>query len=143
MITTSDLTWMRQTENQAMSSVAYVYKLTYTESALGATFEQWILDTTTIADVWPIKQGMERSSGNQEISNGEFYISLPYDTAVSVQDVIKIDNVTYEVTFVPLAQSWLTNLRVEARNYNGSNKFEVEPEASILMTEDATFLTGE
>ena len=26
----------------------------------------------------------------------------------------------YDVTFVPLQQSWLTNLRVEARNYNGS-----------------------
>ena len=49
---------------------------------------------------------------------GEYYISLPYNANITVTDIIDVDGKTYEVTFVPQDVTWLTNLRVEAKNYN-------------------------
>lgn len=77
----------------------------------------------TPCDIWPISRNdREKSGKNQEISEGQFYISLPYNASVDVADIMDIDGKTYEITFVPADQSWLTNLRVEARNYNLSIK---------------------
>ena len=118
MITSSELAWMRATENQAMASTAIILKPYYQESALGDTTEVWSIVGTVACDLWPIKQATERSTGNQEVSKGEFYISVPYNTDVSVTDVLSIDEINYQVTFVPKLQSWLTNQRVEAYNYN-------------------------
>ena len=118
MITTSELTWMRTTEEQAMSSTVVIYTPIYTAGALGNTVQTWVASGTVACDIWPINSS-ERSSGNQEISQGMFYVSVPYNTSVTVESRLVINSITYEVTFVPLQQSWLTNLRIEARNYNG------------------------
>jgi len=121
VLTASDLTWMRATEELAMSSTAVILSPSYTEGAFGDTLESWLIAGTVQADVWPIaKNDREKSSGNQDLSKGEYYISVPFDSAVTVENKLVVDNLLYEVTFVPLQQSWLTNLRCEARNYNGS-----------------------
>ena len=120
MITSTELAWMRSTEEQAMSSTAVIYTPIYTAGALGNTVQTWVASGTVACDIWPIaKNDREKTSGNQELSKGEFYISVPYNTTVSVNDQLTIDGITYQITFVPLNQSWLTNIRVEARNYNG------------------------
>ena len=120
MITYTELAWMRATENQAMSSVATILSPSYSNTALGLQEESWTNVGTVSCDIWPIaKNDREKSTGNQEISKGEFYISVPFNTSVTVENRLVIDSKTYEVTFVPLNQSWLTNLRLEARNYNG------------------------
>ncbi|RTK96548.1 MAG: hypothetical protein EKK64_03700 [Neisseriaceae bacterium] len=120
MITSTELAWMIETENQAMSSTAIIKTPSYTSGALGEQIQAWTAIGTVACDIWPIaKNDREKSSGNQELSKGEFYISVPYNTAVSVTDQIVIDGITYQITFVPKSQSWLTNLRLEARNYNG------------------------
>lgn len=120
LLSSTDLSWMRSTEEQAMSSTAIIQAPTYTSGAFGSVIQSYIAVGTVTCDIWPIsKNDREKSSGNQEISKGEFYISVPYNTSVTVENRLVIDSKTYEVTFVPLSQSWLTNLRVEARNYNG------------------------
>lgn len=121
MITSSDLAWMRSTEELAMTSTAIIKSPQYTNGAFGSVIESYVATGTVACDIWPIaRNDREKSSGNQELSKGEFYISVPYSTTITVEDRLKIDNVTYEVTFVPVGQSWLTNLRLEARNYNGA-----------------------
>lgn len=111
---------MRITENQAMSSVATILSPSYSNTALGLQEESWTNAGTVSCDIWPIaKNEREKSSGNQEISKGEFYISVPYNTDVSIEDKVVISDVIYDITFVPINQSWLTNLRLEARNFNG------------------------
>mgnify|MGYP003426296272 FL=1 len=119
MITSSELAWMRATENQAMASTAIIQAPNYTSGALGSVLQSYVAVGTVSCDIWPIKAS-EKSSSNQEISQGDFYISVPYNTSVTVENRLVIDSKTYEVTFVPLSQSWLTNLRLEARNYNGA-----------------------
>lgn len=121
MLTASELAWMRTTENQAMASTAIIKSPQYSSGAFGSVLESYQPSGTVVCDIWPIaKNDREKSSGNQELSKGEFYISVPYNTNVTVNDQITIDNVTYQITFVPISQSWLTNLRLEARNYNGA-----------------------
>lgn len=119
MLTSSELTWMRTTEEQAMSSTAIILSPYYTAGALGDTVESWLVAGTVNCDIWPINSS-EQSSGNQEIAEGQFYIAFPYSTSLTVENKVTVDNILYDVTFVPLQQSWLTNLRCEARNYNGS-----------------------
>jgi head-tail adaptor len=120
MLTSAELAWMIDTENQAMASTAIIQSPVYTSGTFGSVLQSYSNVGTVSCDIWPIKQGVERSSGNQELSQGEFYISVPYNTSVTVQNRLVIDSKIYEVTFVPLSQSWLTNLRIEARNYNGA-----------------------
>lgn len=111
---------MIATENQAMASTAIIKSPQYSAGAFGSVIESYQPSGTVVCDIWPIaKNDRERSSGNQELSKGEFYISVPYNTTVSVTDQLVIDGITYQITFVPKLQSWLTNLRLEARNYNG------------------------
>lgn len=120
MITNSDLTWMRATEELAMSSTAIIKSPQYSAGAFGSVLESYVATGTVSCDIWPIaKNDREKSFGNQELSKGEFYISVPYSTSVTITDQLVIDGITYQVTFVPKLQSWLTNLKLEARNYNG------------------------
>lgn len=151
MLTTSDLTYMRDTENTAMASAGIVYRATFTSSPLGNQTEAWsqvnqsqqfplstylqallmesnyfiLLESVpediyvTPCDIWPISRfNREKHGDTQEISMGEYYISLPYNANIGVADIIDVDGKTYEVTFVPEDVTWLTNLRVEAKNYN-------------------------
>lgn len=120
MLTSTELAWMRSTENQAMASTAIILSPNYEDSALGETVETWLIAGTVNCDIWPFNPEKEKSSGNQEISEGRFYISFPSDTSLTVENKVTVDNVIYDITFSPLQQSWLTNLRCEARNYNGS-----------------------
>lgn len=121
MLSSSELAWMIATENQAMSSTAIIKSPQYSSGAFGSVLESYVTTGTVACDIWPISRfDREKSSGNQELSKGEFYVSVPYNTSVTVTDQLVIDNITYQVTFVPLAQSWLTNLRLEVRNYNGA-----------------------
>ena len=141
MLSAFDLQFMIATENQAMSSTATIYRPTTSAGALGNTIEQWVNVGTCSCDIWPInKNNRERSSGNQELALGEFFISVPYNTDVQVIDVLEIDNKTYEVTFVPLGQSWLTNLRLEARNYNNQSLFTNYIEPNFLALENNIIL---
>jgi hypothetical protein len=112
---------MRATENLAMSSTVVIKSPQYSSGAFGSVLENYVASGTTLCDIWPIPRfDREKSSGNQDLSKGEFYVSVPYNTTVSVTDQLVIDDITYQVTFVPKAQSWLTNLRLEVRNYNGA-----------------------
>ena len=121
MLTSSDLAFMIDTENLAMSSVANIYRVVYTDSALGQQTETWSNLGTVNCDIWPITRNKEESSsGNQELSEGMFYISFPHNTDVDVTDKVQIGTVTYDIIFVPIDQSWMTNKRCEARNYNNS-----------------------
>jgi len=136
-----DFQFMIATENQAMSSTATIYRPTTSPGALGNTIEQWVNVGTCSCDIWPInKNNPERSSGNQELALGEFFISVPYNTDVQLIDVLEIDSKTYEVTFVPLGQSWLTNLRLEARNYNNQSLFTNYIEPNFLALENNIIL---
>lgn len=123
LLSNADLVYMRDTENQAMSSTAVIFSPSFSSGVLGNQIESWIATGTVSCDIWPLTRNKdERSSGNQELSEGEYYISVPYNTVVSVKDLIEIDNISYEITFVPKAMSWLTSLRLEARNYNNQTK---------------------
>lgn len=110
---------MIATENQAMSSTASITRPSYTEGALGNQLETWVAVGTVSCDIWPITRNKEeKSSGNQELAEGLYYISFPFDTDVRVTDKATISNVSYDIVFVPVSQSWMTNKRCEASNFN-------------------------
>lgn len=133
---------MRETELLAMSSTATIFKPIYNETALGSQEEVWINYGQTICDVWPITQsGNEQSSGNQEIAEKRYYISVPYNVAINVADKLQIDSIMYDVTFVPIDQSWLTNKRLEARNYN--NAINVSGIDGVITLESGSLIISE
>lgn len=132
---------MRATELQAMSSTGDVFRAVYTETALGNQSESWSNVGTIECDIWPIsRQGNEESSGNQELAEKHYYISVPYDADVQVSDNIRIDEILYQITFVPKHQSWMTNKRLEARNYNNSMAEQI---TGFVLLENSEYVLTE
>ena len=141
MLTSFDLAFMRETESLAMSSTGDVYRAVYSETALGSQSETWSNVGTVQCDVWPIsRQGNEESSGNQELAEKNYYISVPYNADVQVSDNIRIDGILYQITFVPKLQSWLTNKRLEARNYNNSMTEQI---TGFILLENSEYILTE
>ncbi len=123
LLTTTDLAYMRATELGAMASTATKYRATFSSGTLGSTSETWSSIGTCQCDIWPISRNTrERNRDSQEISLGEFYISIPYNEDIALEDVLVISGVSYQITFIPKLMSWLTNLRLEAKNYNNELK---------------------
>lgn len=132
---------MRTTEEQAMSSTGDVFRAVYTETALGNQSESWSNVGTVECDIWPIsRQGNEESSGNQELAEKHYYISVPYNADVQVSDNIRIDGILYQIIFVPQYQSWLTNRRLEARNYNNAMTEQIQ---GFFLLENSDYLLTE
>ena len=114
-------TWTQVDQVNQFPLSQYIYAILLESTYLLLLESSPDLDSVfvTSCDVWPISRNDREMTGKaQEISEGSFYISLPYNATIDVADIIDIDGKTYEITFVPADMSWLTNLRVEARNYN-------------------------
>lgn len=123
LLSVDDLQYMRSVEITAMSSEATIYRPTFSSGILGNTTESWSSIGTCYCDIWPISRNTrERNRDSQEISLGEFYISVPYNEDITLEDVLVISGVSYQITFIPKLMSWLTNLRLEAKNYNNELK---------------------
>lgn len=115
---------MRATELEAMGSTATKYRPSFSQGVLGNTVETYSNVGTCQCDIWPIaRNNREKPRDSQEISIGEFYISVPYNQDIQLEDVLVIAGISYQITFIPKLMSWLTNLRLEAKNYN--NQLEV------------------
>lgn len=141
MLSTTDLAFMRETELLAMSSTGDVFRPVYTLTALGSQEESWSNVGSVQCDIWPIsRQGNEASSGNQELAEKHYYISVPYNADVQVSDNMRIDGILYQITFVPKLQSWLTNKRLEARNYNNSMTEQI---TGFVLLENSEYILTE
>lgn len=121
LLSSSDLSYMRSVEATAMPNNGEILKPVLSSTPLGNQEVTWSSYGTVACDVWPITRNVnEFYTGGIDIAEGMFYISVPYNTEITVEDIILIDSLYYQVTFVPKNVSWLTNLRIEAKNYNAS-----------------------
>lgn len=104
-----------------MSSTAVIERYTLTPDDMGGYTEAWAAVGTVICDLWPINKRGDResvSTGGQPISKADWFITVPFDTAITAKDRVVIDNRTFEVLFVPNFESWMTAKRVEAVTHN-------------------------
>jgi len=105
------------TELGALGSTAVKWRNTFGSSSLGNNAETWAIYGTCQCDIWPINNH-EQIRVSQDIGIGEYFISVPYNEDVTLADVLVINGISYQITFVPLYMTWLSNLRLEAKNYN-------------------------
>lgn len=117
MLTAAELAAMRTVEQSAMSSSAVIRRATNTPDGTGSFTEVLAPIGTVNCDVWAVSQ-RETVGGEQILSRGEWYITIPFGTDVKASDIIDVGSKSYEVTFVPSGASWQTALRVEANSYN-------------------------
>ena len=119
MLTSEDLEWMYETENNAMASTAKIYRLSQGMSILGPQDDSYTLSSTVACDLWAINVNAQMLDSNETIEVTQYYLSVPYDTDVRLSDVIVVDNAeSYSVLTVPDNETWLTNLRLRVKNYN-------------------------
>lgn len=112
---------MREIEEGAMSSTAVIERYTLTADGMGGNTEAWAVVGTVVCDLWPINKRGDRENTNaagQPISKADWFITVPYDTFVTAKDRIVVGSRSFEVTFVPNNESWVTALRVEAVAHN-------------------------
>jgi hypothetical protein len=119
LITAADLLYMQGVELEAMASTGTIYRLSYSTTPLGNQDEVWVSQGTVPCDVWAIGAGdVEKPSSGEQVAKSEYYISVPVSTNILAADIIDISSITYQITFVPKSQTWQTNIRLEAVNYN-------------------------
>lgn len=120
MLTAAELTAMQVVEESVQSSTAVIERYSLTADGMGGYSEAWSAVGTVTCDLWQVTRTDREKAGNgaQPIARGDWYITIPYDADVQAQDRITVDSRTFEVTFVPNSNSWLTALRCEAKSYN-------------------------
>lgn len=119
MLSAAELAAMRTVEQSAMSGTAVIRRATNTPDGTGSFTESLAAIGTVSCDVWAVSQRLnEAVGGDQILSRGDWYITIPYGTDVKATDIIDVGSKSYEVVFVPNGASWQTALRVEANSYN-------------------------
>lgn len=120
MLSAAELSDMRDTEESLMPDTAIIIKRrTLSADGFGGFNETWGTAGTVACHLWPANRALsEHVGGGQLISQGDWYIKVPFDTDVKAQDRIYISSRTFEVVWVPNNQSWSTALRVGANSFN-------------------------
>lgn len=118
-LTAAELTAMRTTEEEVMSSTCVVERATYAADGMGGRTETWAAVGTVTCDLYP--QGRlerEAAMGGQVISPSLWFVTVPTTASIIARDRLLIDSRTFEVTFVPNNADHLSALQVEAQAYN-------------------------
>ncbi len=120
MLSTSQLSQIRETRNGLMPGTAIIYRYALTADGMGGYSEAWAAAGTVDCYLWQISRTSmrERITGGQVTQTGDWYIEVPHDTVVTAKDWLEVSGRTYQVTFVPNGGSIMSGLRVEATALN-------------------------
>lgn len=120
MLTASELDAMRDIEESVMPGTAYILSYGTASDGMGGFTETWGTVGTAICDLWQINRRGDREqvAGNQITSQGDWFVTVPWDTVIDARNRVEIAGKTFEVTFVPKDSTWQSALRVEARLLN-------------------------
>lgn len=118
-LTAAELTAMRATEEEVMSSTCVIERATYAADGMGGRAETWAAVGTVACDLYPQDRiERENAMGGQVISPSLWFVTVPTTASIIARDRLLIESRTFEVTFVPNNADHLSALQVEAQAYN-------------------------
>jgi head-tail adaptor len=120
MLTTSDLSWMRDTQELIMPGTVVIERRTLTPNGMGGHTEVWAAVGTVIGRIYPRStrgQG-EVIGGAQVQSTMDWYGSMPFGTDVVAADRLLYQSRTWEVVRANNDEMWQSAVRVDLESLN-------------------------
>lgn len=96
MLTTDELTRMRDTAAAALPGTAYVLRGASADDGIGGRTDTWGTAGTVAVRLAP-RGGSEASRGGATLSEADSVASLPYGVDLKARDRLSIDGLSYEV----------------------------------------------
>jgi head-tail adaptor len=120
LLSTSDLSWMRDTQELAMPGTVVIERRTLTANGMGGHTEVWAAVGTVIGRIYPRStrgQG-EVIGGAQVQSTMDWYGTFPTGTDVIAADRLLYQSRTWEVARVNNDEMYQTSLRCDLETLN-------------------------
>lgn len=120
LLSSSDLAWMRDIQEQALPGSVVVQRKTYASDGMGGFSETWAAVGTVDGRIYPQRErGMaEGVAGAQVLSMTRWWATLPVGTDVLARDRLLYQSRTWEVVRVNNDEMWQTAVRCELEAYN-------------------------
>lgn len=127
MHSTDDLTFMRQTQTDALPGTAVIYSTLGTVSdGQGGFYDGTVAIGTVPARLYPRTNRIAQESaanGAQVISLTQWWITMPWDTTVDASHRISMDGRTWEIQSLNNDEHWRTAIRCQVNALNEENRF--------------------
>lgn len=115
MLTAADLSFMQDTQAEAMPYSVVIERYTFTPDGMGGQIEAWAAIGTVLGRIYPQQQRStnEMVGGAQTLSLTQWYGTLPVGTDVKAQDRLVYGSKSWEVSSVNNGEMWQTAIRLE------------------------------
>lgn len=115
MLTTADLTFMRDTQETAMPGTVVISRVTLVSDGQGGMYETWAGAGTVTGRIYPqtSRTGGESLGGDSPHSHTTWWATLPVGTDVSPRDRLVYSGRSWEVLTTNHDEMWITSIRCE------------------------------
>ncbi len=124
MLTAADLTFMQETQDEALPGTVVIQRYALTSDGMGGQYETWAAAGTAIGRIYivPSRAQNEPIGGAQVHSHARWVGTFPIGTDVVAQDRLAYNGRTWEVTSTNNDQMWQTAVRCELESHNEESR---------------------
>ena len=115
MLSTNDLTWMRDSNEMLFPDTCSILSASGTADGYGGVIETWGTASASVACRVDFINGVVQLSGGGLQTFSRMTIAVPYDTTMTEDNRIVWNGGTYSVTGVQ-SDSWMTLKQAELHN---------------------------
>lgn len=112
MLTSSELTYMRDAIEQLLPDTCTIQSVTTTPDGFGGVTETLTTTASNVACRLDMTSGREPAIGGAVQQFTSYMLSLPYNTTIAATDRVVINSVSYAVTSINEGISWQAVKRV-------------------------------
>lgn len=119
-----DLSFMRETQTDALPGTAVIQGTVSTSDGQGGYYEGWSALGTVPARLYPVNRRAyaEGIGGAQLISETTWHITMPWDTVVDARNRVLMEGRTWEIVSVNNDENWRTAIRCEVKSFNEESR---------------------
>ncbi len=114
-----DMAELKAVGESAMGGMLVIYRFTEASNGMGSGIEQHVPVGTVPCHIWRNRYAEEKITGAQVKSIAAWYVAVPVGTDIrETTDWGVCNDVTYQITHVPVGVTWNAHIRCEAETYN-------------------------
>jgi len=113
-LTTAELAYIRDAIEELLPDTATILTVTNVANTLGGYAENIGTAGTSACRIDPLNQitkTMEQVNSGAIRPFHTFMLTLPYDTTITTENMVRVNDITYNVTSVDIGKSWQASVR--------------------------------
>jgi head-tail adaptor len=119
MLTAADLSFMRDTQEDALPGTVVIQRHTLVSDGMGGATETWAAVGTAIGRIYPRRtQSAENIGGGQVHSHMQWWATFPVGTQVDAGDRLVYSDRSWEVIGTNNDEMWQSAVRCELTSHN-------------------------